>query len=81
MMMMTTKIAAIPCPIKSSDALNVLISILLEQTRDQAQDDTACDDAGDLTGNVGSHRVHQEVVLRIRLLAHALDDSSRHREG
>ena len=47
----------------------------------EAHDQSARDDGSDLTGDVDTHRVHQQEVLIVFLKSHLVDDASGHREG
>ena len=82
MMRITTNMPTIPCAMRVNDLLNILfISPSLQQTRDQAQNDATGNDRSNLSCYVCPDRMHQQVVLRIGLLAHSLNDTRRHRKG
>ena len=76
MMRITTNMPIIPCAIRVNDLPNIVfIFPSLQQTRDQAQDDTTGNDRGNLSCYVRPDCMHQKVVLRVSLLPHPLDDA------
>ena len=60
----TMKIPSIPFPTRGSVSRNSSKFILFTSSQ-KTQDQSACNDRGDLTGNIGTDRVHQQEILII----------------
>ena len=79
---MTAKMPSIPCHriVRAASRAVIFSSSLLQELRHEVEDHAAREDACDLPGDVRTHRVHQQMVLRIGLKPHLLDDARGHRE-
>ena len=86
----TAKIPTMPCHIIVRDAERsaglktpniVNSSFLAEHLRHEIEDHAACKNGCDLTGDVRADRVHEKMVLAVRLLTELLDHARGHREG
>lgn len=61
--------------------ISVVSSLRADQAGHHGQNDAAGHHRADLTGHVGAHRVHQQMVLIVLLEGHFLDNPRGHGKG